>query len=240
MSDTNDIPVLDADAIDPQPADVKPPAVDWWRVEGVSAPCICNINSETREFQGVGQADYSPLEPGVWLIPAYAYQCDAPEPKEGFAALRSSDGADWDYVVDHRGKTIYSTVDGTPAECTSLGELTSSWTLVAPSTEHDQWEDGEWVPDEAAIEAARTAKAAKKKSLLTQLSTSSITTLQYAVDLDMATPEETATLKAWMVYQVMLSRLPVAPADNQWPASPIGDATAVWLKAQGFDETASA
>lgn len=240
MTDSNDVPVVSADQIDPQPADVAPIAVDWWRVEGVTAPCICNTDGVTREFLGAGQADYSPLEPGVWLIPANAYQCDAPAPKEGFAAVRSADGAKWEHVADHRGKTIYSTVDGTADQCTTLGELTSGWTLTAPTSEHDQWEDGEWVPDEAAIEAARKAQAAKKKSLLTQLSASSITTLQYAVDLDMATAEETATLEAWKVYQVLLSRLPGAPADDQWPTSPIGDAAAVWLKAQGFDDTASA
>jgi hypothetical protein len=238
MADENDIPLVDDGAEAP---DVGPLAVDWWRVEGVTAPCICNIDSETREFLSAGKADYSPLEPGVWLIPGLAYQCEPPEAQEGYAAVRSADGTEWVPVVDHRGKTIYSTVDGSADVCTTLGELTSSWTLTAPTSEHDQWQDGEWVPDETAIEADRVAKAARKKALLTQLSANSITTLQYAADLDMATEAETASLKAWKVYQVLLSRLPAAPTDDQWPSSPIGaEALSVWLAAQGFDDTAAA
>jgi hypothetical protein len=237
MADENENPLVDdgADALD-----VEPVAVDWWRVEGVTAPCICNIDSETREFLSVGKADYSPLEPGVWLIPGLAYQCDPPEHQDGYAAVRSADGAEWIPVVDHRGKTIYSTVDGTAEQCTTLGELTSSWTLKAPETDYDEWEDGEWVPNEEQLAVARQAQAAKKKSLLTQLSASSITTLQYAVDLDMATEQETATLKAWKVFQVLLSRLPAVPAASDWPVSPLGDGLATWLTAQGYEETVPA
>lgn len=240
MADSIDVPQADADPIDVTPIETAPVAVDWWLVEGVKAPCICNTDGETREFLAVGQADYSPLEPGVWLIPAHAYQCDAPEPKEGFVAVRSADGTEWAHVVDHRGKTIYSTATGASAECLTLGELTADWTLTAPKTEFDEWDNGEWVPDQAALDAARLALVAKKKSLLNQLSTTSITTLQYAADLDMATEEETATLKAWKVFQVYLSRVPADPTAAQWPASPMGAETATWLAAQGYVETVPA
>jgi len=213
---------------------------DWWLAEGVQAPCICNIRASTREFMGAGVADYSPLEPGVWLIPANAFQCEPPTVEEGYAAIRSADGTEWLPVIDHRGKTIYSTATGEPTKCESLGELTADWTLTAPKTEFDEWDNGEWVPDQAALDGARLAQAAKKKSLLTQLSTTSITTLQYAADLDMATDEETATLKAWKVFQVYLSRVPADPTAAQWPVSPMGDATNAWLAAQGYVETVPA
>ncbi|KKI48344.1 tail fiber assembly protein G [Obesumbacterium proteus] len=51
--------------------------------------------------------------------------------------------------------------------------------------------------------------------------TINISTLQDAVDLDMATDEEIAQLKAWKTYRVLLSRIDTAGApDIDWPLLP--------------------
>lgn len=48
-----------------------------------------------------------------------------------------------------------------------------------------------------------------------------ISVLQDAVDLDMATDQEIANLKAWKVYRVLLSRVNTSTApDIEWPVSP--------------------
>lgn len=229
------------------PIKIEPPfelsPVEWWLVEGVKAPTICNVHSETGEFMSVGVADFSPLEPGVWLIPAHAYQCEPPELESGFAAIRTEDGAAWQLVADHRGLTVYSTITtGDFVVWSALGELPPEWTLEAPSSEFDEWVEDEWVLDEAAQAAVLTQIAARKKALLGQYSASLISTLQNAVDLEMATPAEVEALKAWKVYGVYLNRVEpgaeLTPGD--WPASPNDTGVARWLGAQGFAEPEAA
>lgn len=218
---------------------VEPAPIDWWLIEGVTAPDIYNVDSVTGEFLSVGIADFSPLEPGVWLIPAHAYQCEAPEPMEGCAAIRTEDGAGWRYVADHRGLTVYSTVTtGDAAVWHALGELPPEWTLEAPSSKFDEWLEDEWVLDEAAQAAELTKIASRKKSLLAQYSANMISTLQHAVDLEMASAAEVETLNAWKVYGVYLNRVEpraeLMPGD--WPTSPNDTAMAGWLEAQGFED----
>lgn len=224
------------------PIKIEPPfelaPVEWWLVEGVKAPTICNVYSETGEFMSVGVADFSPLEPGVWLIPAHAYQCEPPELESGFAAIRTEDGAAWQRVADHRGLTVYSTATGEAVVWRALGELPPEWTLEAPSSEFDEWVEDEWVLDEAAQAVVLTQIAARKKALLGQYSASLISTLQNAVDLEIATAAEVEALKAWKVYGVYLNRVEpgaeLTPGD--WPSSPNDSAVAAWLEAQGFEE----
>lgn len=63
---------------------------------------------------------------------------------------------------------------------------------------------------------------ATRDSLLA-LATLRIAPLQDAVDLDEATPEEVAQLKAWKQYRVKLSRIEQTagfPASVEWPSAP--------------------
>ncbi len=61
----------------------------------------------------------------------------------------------------------------------------------------------------------------KKQYLITEAATT-ITPLQDAVDLGMATPEEEALLKEWKKYRVMLNRVDTSPrADAVWPMPPV-------------------
>jgi hypothetical protein len=225
------------------PIEIEPPfelpPVDWWLAEGVAAPTICNVDRETGEYLSVGVADFSPLEPGVWLIPAHAYQCEPPVLEAGFATIRTEDGVGWQQVADHRGVMVYSTVTtGEAVVWRALGELPPEWTLEAPGSEFDEWVEDEWVLDEAAQVAALTQIAARKKVLLGLYSTNLISTLQHAVDLEMATAVEVESLNAWKVYSVYLNRVEpsaeLMPGD--WPSSPNDTAVAAWLEAQGFEE----
>jgi hypothetical protein len=78
---------------------------------------IYHYHPITGEYLGASSADESPLEPGVFLIPAHACE-DAPPPTgPNEKAIRSS-GA-WSVVPDYRG-TIYWLPDGSRHEINDL------------------------------------------------------------------------------------------------------------------------
>lgn len=56
---------------------------------------IHNYHPDTAQYLGSSLADESPLEPGVYLIPAYATEIEPPEHRQGFYR-RFVDGA-WGY-----------------------------------------------------------------------------------------------------------------------------------------------
>ncbi|AMO80097.1 tail fiber assembly protein [Obesumbacterium proteus] len=63
--------------------------------------------------------------------------------------------------------------------------------------------------------------ADNEKTRLLDVATAAIAPLQDAVDLDIATDEELAQLKAWKTYRVLLSRIDTASApDIEWPPLP--------------------
>jgi len=80
-----------------------------------------------------------------------------------------------------------------------------------------RYENGEFVKFvQPAIEVA----ALQKSTLLSQAA-AAIAPLQDAVDVDDATDEELASLKAWKKFRVALNRLDLAAApDVDWPAVP--------------------
>ena len=52
---------------------------------------IFNYHPETGAYLGRGTADESPLEPGVWLIPAYATEVEPPAAPNGECAVWAGD-----------------------------------------------------------------------------------------------------------------------------------------------------
>ncbi|WP_081016678.1 MULTISPECIES: tail fiber assembly protein [Pseudomonas] len=210
-------------------------ALPWWQQPGTEPPKVCNVHRGTGEYLCASEADPSPLEPGIWLIPAHSYQIDPPVLKAGVAALINRDSNGWEIVPDHRGATVYTTDTGEPRQWLALGDLPEGYTLQAPSTEFDTWEGEQWVPDEAAIAEAARVVAYRKQALATQYSTERIGTLQDAVDLEMASEAEVAALTAWKVYRVELSRMDITakvPTADDWPISPNDEALAAWLTSQ--------
>lgn len=212
--------------------------VSWWLADEVTPPTICNVHPITGEFIGIGIADPSPLEPFTWLIPAHAYECEPPALEAGYATVKLS-GEGWKQVADHRGLPVYSTETGESQVWELLGDLPEGFTLEAPVTRFDKWQDDHWSVDEVATARALKNKAAKKKTLLTQFSANMISTLQNALDLEIANEREVADLKFWKIYGVELNRVDVvgqAPQDSEWPTSPNDALAAAWLVSQGFDD----
>lgn len=91
------------------------------------------------------------------------------------------------------GKMLGSTDDGYPC-----------WVDIPPKTKHQL-----------------ITEAEDKKSGLMQGAREVISPLQDAIDLEMATQEETQKLTAWKRYRVLLNRLDTSNApDIDWPKKP--------------------
>lgn len=56
---------------------------------------IYHYHPETGEFTGVGMADESPLEPGVWIVPGHATMAEPPVPVAG--QVRRFVSGSWEY-----------------------------------------------------------------------------------------------------------------------------------------------
>lgn len=215
------------------PLSASTPNVPWWLDR--TAPLVATYDPESGELLGRAQADPSPLEPDVWLIPAHSTLDNPPEPTAGLA-LAYRDRV-WVQVEDHRGATVYHTGTGEPHQWQLLGPLPSDYTLTAPLSEFDNWQDDHWALDEAAKQVALKATATRKRALLLQYAGSQVDALQDAVDLEIASEAEVQALKVWKAYRVLLHRVDTVnsvPTDADWPASPEPAATNGYLSAQGY------
>lgn len=215
------------------------PAEPWW--SGLAPPTIYATHPETGEYVSQALADPSPLEEGVWLVPALAYLDSPPDVMPGWARIRQ--GGKWRQVEDHRGKTVYSTETRESVIWSDLGALPAGWTLQAPATEFDDWVDKKWQVDKAAQSAALMQRASQKKGLLLQYAAGQLSILQDAVDQKMATDDEAKALAAWKSYRVLVNRVEVdtsAPASNSWPDAPNPIAIERWLTGQGYEDLAPA
>jgi hypothetical protein len=71
-------------------------------------------------------------------------------------------------------------------------------------------------PSPADILASNTAT----RDLLLSQATAAVAPLQDAVDLDMATDSDTAALKAWKTYRVLVNRVDLTQSTADWPVAP--------------------
>jgi len=109
-----------------------------------------------------------------------------------------------------------------PSVITEIGVIPDNLTLQEPQSPFDIWDDqtGTWVKNAAAEQQSMTAQAQQHKTAQLAVASGMIATLQDAVDLAMATPEEEASLLDWKRYRVMLTRIDVSAHPITWPISP--------------------
>jgi hypothetical protein len=79
---------------------------------------IFHYHPVTHEYVGTSEADESPLEPGVFLIPANATDIEPALPGDGQVAVFNE--STWITNEDHRGLRCWK-ADGTPFTIDSLG-----------------------------------------------------------------------------------------------------------------------
>jgi hypothetical protein len=89
---------------------------------------VYGYNDKTGEYMGETTAYESPLEPGVYLIPANATETAPPETGEHEAAVWH--GAAWEISEDWREREGY--VNGEPIEIEALGPLPEGWSDTPP------------------------------------------------------------------------------------------------------------
>ncbi|HGX8556543.1 TPA: tail fiber assembly protein [Escherichia coli] len=139
----------------------------------------------------------------------------------GFVAVFNSDKASWHLVEDHRGKTVYDVASGDALFISELGPLPENVTWLSPEGEFQKWNGTAWVKDAEAEKLFRIREAEETKNSLMQVASEHIAPLQDAVDLEIATEEETSLLEAWKKYRVLLNRVDTSTAqDIEWPALP--------------------
>ena len=119
---------------------------------------VCQLD-ENGLYLGLTQADPDPLG-GGWLLPARCIEAEPPQLSDGRCARWN--GAGWDILPDHRGRTAYRTDTGQPETITAAGVLSDGLTLVPPPSARHTWQNGAWtLTPEAQAEILEEARAAK-------------------------------------------------------------------------------
>lgn len=211
------------------------PMEPWWEDGNVHPPIIYYVDDQG-EWAGHTFADPSPLEPGVWLLPRNSYLEEPPAPLQGYALCRTADGGAWEHRLDLRGQRVYRTTStytdpasgvaiqpGEFVAWQAIGELPSGWTLLAPSTPYDVWQDGCWVTDAAAQRAAMDAEACERLDVELLAASLRIAPLQDAITLQVINAAEVEQLNAWMRYRIALAKVreqPGFPLAITWPKAP--------------------
>ncbi|MEW6314627.1 MAG: hypothetical protein AB1513_11410 [Pseudomonadota bacterium] len=91
---------------------------------------IYHYDSITGEYAGTSQADESPLEPDVFLMPAHATAIAPPAVNAGECAVFRA-GA-WQVLPDHRGETHYDVTTGAPVEIKDIGAVPAGLRATPP------------------------------------------------------------------------------------------------------------
>lgn len=164
-----------------------------------------------------------PVVPGIGCqIPDDAIELGAElvAPDEGFVwALVEGEPVQ---MMDRRG-LVYQTETGATLEWSTLGDLPEEVTATPFPGPYHVWRSGVWELDEAAKTSATAALVLAERDSRLRAAQLRIAPLQYAVNLDMATEPEKASLLAWMHYSVNLNRVeqhPGYPFTVEWPPSP--------------------
>lgn len=178
---------------------------------------VYNFDGETREYLS---ASVEFLAVGVG-IPANSCT-DAPvDAKDGFAVCRATSLDGWEYVIDHRGETVYDTESGQPVEINGLGDYPDNMTTIKPLTTYDRWNGSEWVTDADAQKGGQVAAAQQKKASLLAEAQSAISLWQTELQLGIISDDDKANLIAWMKYIQALNAVDTSTApDIEWPVKP--------------------
>ncbi|MDR2308856.1 MAG: hypothetical protein LBE53_16890 [Paucimonas sp.] len=99
-------------------------------------------------FTGITEADESPLEPGVFLVPGGCVETPPPLIPENKAAHWN--GQAWSLVDYYQGLLVYSISTGEPLTVSGMGPIPAGYTVKKPGPDQ-VWKNGEWVDDITAV-----------------------------------------------------------------------------------------
>lgn len=176
---------------------------------------VYEYNNATGEYAGTS-TEFIPV--GV-SIPALSTITPPLSPQEKQCCVWI-DGA-WEYIADHRGEVVYNTENRSAVEITALGDYPSDTTVTAPATDYDVWNNGGWVTDTKAQQAAIVAAANKIKSSLISEATTEISPLEDAQSGGYLDESDIPILQAWQKYRYLLTKVNTSTAPNvSWPQKP--------------------
>ena len=131
---------------------------------------IYNYDPITHEFLSEGAADESPLEPGVYLVPANATVTPVPTLKPGEVAIFDADN--WRVVADYRARSICGLdADGyySGPAALALGESPDARRILTERPPADlprpKWSGKEWIDGRSTEEVEADALASAKAEL---------------------------------------------------------------------------
>lgn len=172
---------------------------------------IYHFSPSTGEYIGTTTAEESPLEPGVYLIPAHATELQPLDCGEHEVSC-FSDGA-WTVRPDWRGVELWSTYNGDAVAIADIGVApvdVGATEQPRPSIDH-VWQDGAWALDEAKQTARLSYQARLQRD-------AALTVCDWT-----QLPDAPVDQSAWRAYRQALRDLPSQPgfpSDTAWPAEP--------------------
>ena len=116
---------------------------------------IYNYHPITKEFLSESTADESPLEPGVFLIPANATRIIPPEIGENQTAVFENN--EWVIKPDFRGKIVYKKSDLSEIIIQEIGEIPLDMleSLPVKPNEFSAWDGSGYVFDMNLVRTKR-------------------------------------------------------------------------------------
>lgn len=178
---------------------------------------VFNYDGVTREYRS-SSVEY--LAAGVG-IPANSCTDMPGKPENGFAVCRTADFTAWEYVIDHRGKTVYSTETGEAITVSTLGDYPERTTTQQPTTPYDLWNGSDWATDVEAQHAAQAEEAEQQKASLLAEAQVKISFWQTELQLGLISDEDKALLIAWLKYMKIVQSIDASKAPGiEWPPVP--------------------
>lgn len=138
---------------------------------------------------------------------------------EGYVAVFNDPG--WLQEEDHRGDTVYSTIDGMPYVVDYIGKIKDGYTTAAPSGPYQKWDGQKWVTDTDAQHAADVEAADQQKAKLLLEAQETISFWKTELQLGIISDEDKASLITWVNYIKAVKAVDTSTAPNIiWPTPP--------------------
>ncbi|MCE5274868.1 MAG: phage tail assembly chaperone [Deltaproteobacteria bacterium] len=173
---------------------------------------IYHYHPTTGEYLGKELADESPLEPGIFLLPAHATAAPPPQPSADEVVVFL--GGAWQVVPDYRG-TSWWRQDGSMYTIETLGVLPADTDIdhdPRPSPYHD-WSGSAWILNRETW--LDTEVRTKRDQLLTEIDVIYCNADRW----ELMTSEQK---QEWRAYKQALRDLPttINPSEPAWPIPP--------------------
>lgn len=132
-------------------------------------------------------------------------------------------GSGWDKQADNRGKTVYSTEDGSAHTVDYIGEIKAGYTTETPASPYDKWTESKWVKDDAAERAALIAAREVEQKVRIQRANEHINSRQWPgkAAIGRLKGNELAEYNLWLDYLDALEALDASSEPQiEWPTQP--------------------